>query len=168
MINLFDGYSSDLLLSTEVASTLSWRNGWHLFVFNVIMHCSVVKDTKRRAHIVRLIHPQTEMGKESSSNPVQWLNRMVSEPYYLFHFLSFFSYLVVRCAANQVLAPHLTRHLLHRVILSLSLSLSYVILYRLLTCCLSHVFAGNTNTVSVCCVGCHQGTCYWNQIGFVV
>nr|KYP48170.1 hypothetical protein KK1_030172 [Cajanus cajan] len=66
------------------------------------------------------------MGKESSSsnssNPVQvfqWLNRMVSEPYYLFHFLTFFSYLIVRSSATQVLAPHVTHHLLRREIQTL-------------------------------------------------
>ncbi|RDX92124.1 Thioredoxin-related transmembrane protein 2, partial [Mucuna pruriens] len=58
------------------------------------------------------------MGKESSNNTVpalQWLNRMVSEPYFLFHFLTFFSYLVIRSSATQVLAPHVTHHLLRRV-----------------------------------------------------
>ncbi|KAL2318571.1 hypothetical protein Fmac_032447 [Flemingia macrophylla] len=60
------------------------------------------------------------MGKES--NPVQalqWLNRMVSEPYYLFHFLTFFSYLIIRSSATQVLAPHVTHHLLRREIQTL-------------------------------------------------
>ncbi|KAL6957990.1 hypothetical protein U1Q18_042134 [Sarracenia purpurea var. burkii] len=44
------------------------------------------------------------------------LNLMVSEPYYLFHFLAFFSYIPVRCAASQVLSPHFSAHLLHREI----------------------------------------------------
>ncbi|KAH1119165.1 hypothetical protein GYH30_047810 [Glycine max] len=62
------------------------------------------------------------MGKESSKDTVpvtQWLNRMVSEPYYLFHFLTFFSYFVVRSSATQNLAPHLTHHLLRREIQTL-------------------------------------------------
>ncbi|KAL2574109.1 hypothetical protein GLYMA_17G192700v4 [Glycine max] len=62
------------------------------------------------------------MGKESSKDTVpvtQWLNRMVSEPYYLFHFLTFFSYFVVRSSATQILAPHLTHHLLRREIQTL-------------------------------------------------
>ncbi|MED6123917.1 hypothetical protein PIB30_054102 [Stylosanthes scabra] len=78
----------------------------------------VVRGTKRYAHIIRLICPQAEMGKESSGNMEQWLNKMVSEPYYLFHFLSFFSYLVVRSSAVQVLAPQLTLNLLRREILT--------------------------------------------------
>lgn len=44
---------------------------------------------------------------------------MVSEPYYLFHFLTFFSYFVVRSSATQNLAPHLTHHLLRREIQTL-------------------------------------------------
>lgn len=60
------------------------------------------------------------MGKEGG-NPAQWLNLMVSEPYYLFHFLCFFSYFVIRTSASQVLAPHIAHNLLRRVTLSLSL-----------------------------------------------
>ncbi|KAK7316694.1 hypothetical protein RJT34_00348 [Clitoria ternatea] len=56
---------------------------------------------------------------ESSSTPSQWLNRMVSEPYYLFHFLTFFSYFIIRSSANQVLAPHVSHHLLRREIQTL-------------------------------------------------
>ncbi|KAL1315039.1 hypothetical protein HN51_041828 [Arachis hypogaea] len=58
------------------------------------------------------------MGKESSGNMEQWLNKMASEPYYLFHFLCFFSYLVVRSSAVQVLTPQLTLSLLRREILT--------------------------------------------------
>ncbi|XP_062164048.1 uncharacterized protein LOC133870830 isoform X2 [Alnus glutinosa] len=53
---------------------------------------------------------------EKQHDPIEWLNRMVSEPYFLFHFLAFFSYLVVRGSASQLLFPHLTHHLLHREI----------------------------------------------------
>jgi len=62
------------------------------------------------------------MSKENSSNNIQvlkLLNQTVSEPHYLFHFLTFFSYLVLRCSASQVLAPNLTQNLLRRVTLSL-------------------------------------------------
>lgn len=64
------------------------------------------------------------MSKENSSNNIQvlkLLNQTVSEPHFLFHFLTFFSYLVLRCSASQVLAPNLTQNLLRRVTLSLSL-----------------------------------------------
>lgn len=44
---------------------------------------------------------------------------MVSEPYYLFHFLTFFSYFVIRTSATQLLAPHVTHHLLRREIQTL-------------------------------------------------
>ncbi|XP_057452249.1 uncharacterized protein LOC130744052 [Lotus japonicus] len=61
------------------------------------------------------------MGKENSSVlPVlQWLNRVVSEPHYLLHFLTFFSYFVIRCSATHILAPHLIHHLLQREIQTL-------------------------------------------------
>lgn len=59
------------------------------------------------------------MGKDGGT-PAQWLNLMVSEPYYLFHFLCFFSYLVIRTSPTQVLATHLAHHLLRRVMLFLS------------------------------------------------
>ncbi|XP_061373295.1 uncharacterized protein LOC133315644 isoform X2 [Gastrolobium bilobum] len=60
------------------------------------------------------------MGNESKSNRVfQMLNRMVSEPYYLFHFLTFFSYFVIRSSATHVLAPHLIHNLLRREIQTL-------------------------------------------------
>ncbi|KAF7817111.1 thioredoxin-related transmembrane protein 2-like [Senna tora] len=42
------------------------------------------------------------------------MNLMVSEPYYLFHFLCFFSYLVIRTSTTQVLAPSIAHHLLRR------------------------------------------------------
>lgn len=41
---------------------------------------------------------------------------MVSEPYYLFHFLAFFSYFVVRTSATSVLSPFIIDRLLHREI----------------------------------------------------
>ncbi|KAI4337507.1 hypothetical protein L6164_015914 [Bauhinia variegata] len=58
------------------------------------------------------------MGKEGG-NPVQWLNLVVSEPYYLFCFLTFFSYLVIRSSATQILAPDITYHLFRREMLTL-------------------------------------------------
>ncbi|KAK8473126.1 hypothetical protein PHAVU_001G063300 [Phaseolus vulgaris] len=61
------------------------------------------------------------MGKESDNTVpgLQSLNRMVSEPYYLFHFLTFFSYFIIRTSASEVLAPHVIQHLLRREIQTL-------------------------------------------------
>ncbi|PKI65418.1 hypothetical protein CRG98_014157 [Punica granatum] len=47
---------------------------------------------------------------------MEWLNAMVSEPYYLFHFLAAFSYIPIRCSASLVLPPDIITHLLHREI----------------------------------------------------
>ncbi|XP_020528779.1 thioredoxin-related transmembrane protein 2 isoform X3 [Amborella trichopoda] len=52
----------------------------------------------------------------AKSNPLQWLNVMLSEPFYLFHSFLFFSYLVVRQWATEFLSPQLSSHLLHRLI----------------------------------------------------
>ncbi|XP_011626727.1 thioredoxin-related transmembrane protein 2 homolog isoform X2 [Amborella trichopoda] len=52
----------------------------------------------------------------AKSNPLQWLNVMLSEPFYLFHSFLFFSYLVVRQWATEFLSPQLSSHLLHREI----------------------------------------------------
>ncbi|CAK9180937.1 unnamed protein product [Ilex paraguariensis] len=56
---------------------------------------------------------------EQLYKPFKWLNRMVSEPYYMFHFLAFFSYIPIRCSASQFLSPQFTSHLLHREIQAL-------------------------------------------------
>ncbi|KDP34160.1 hypothetical protein JCGZ_07731 [Jatropha curcas] len=50
------------------------------------------------------------------NNPLEWLNLMVSEPYYLFHFLAFFSYCVVRSSASLILSPQIIHHLFYREI----------------------------------------------------
>ena len=42
-------------------------------------------------------------------NPLTWLNLVVSESYYLLHFLAFFSYFVVRSSASQVLIERFKR-----------------------------------------------------------
>ncbi|XP_074276485.1 uncharacterized protein LOC141600200 [Silene latifolia] len=56
-------------------------------------------------------------------NRLQWLNTVVTEPYYLFHFLIFFSYLPFRLSStSSLLSPH---HLLRREIQAL---LAYSIL----------------------------------------
>ncbi|GER38063.1 thioredoxin superfamily protein [Striga asiatica] len=49
-------------------------------------------------------------------SPSNWMNRMVSEPYYLLHILVFFSYIPVRCSAACLLSHHRSAHLLHRVV----------------------------------------------------
>ncbi|XP_021894881.1 thioredoxin-related transmembrane protein 2 homolog [Carica papaya] len=47
---------------------------------------------------------------------MEWLNQMVSEPYYLCHFLAFFSYLPVRTSASLALSPHISHLLVYREI----------------------------------------------------
>ncbi|KAM4087353.1 hypothetical protein ACJW30_10G171700 [Castanea mollissima] len=47
---------------------------------------------------------------------MEWLNQMASEPYFLSHFLTFFSYFILRTSTTSLLSPHLTHHLLHREI----------------------------------------------------
>ncbi|KAL3655680.1 hypothetical protein CASFOL_000076 [Castilleja foliolosa] len=54
-----------------------------------------------------------------SSNNRNWMNRMISEPYYLLHILAIFSYIPLRCSAAQVLSPLRSAHLLHREIQAL-------------------------------------------------
>eukprot|EP00262_Sarcandra_glabra_P019828 TRINITY_DN7662_c0_g1_i1.p1 TRINITY_DN7662_c0_g1~~TRINITY_DN7662_c0_g1_i1.p1 ORF type:complete len:258 (-),score=30.74 TRINITY_DN7662_c0_g1_i1:47-820(-) len=53
---------------------------------------------------------------ESKLQPLQWLNLLVTEPFYLFHFLAFFSYFVVRSSAAQFLSREFSARLLHREI----------------------------------------------------
>ncbi|GMG99080.1 hypothetical protein Nepgr_000920 [Nepenthes gracilis] len=47
-------------------------------------------------------------------NRLQWLNTMVSEPFYLLHFLTLFSYLPIRVSASVVLSPEINYRLLRR------------------------------------------------------
>ncbi|KAL0323804.1 UNVERIFIED_CONTAM: Thioredoxin-related transmembrane protein 2 [Sesamum calycinum] len=54
-----------------------------------------------------------------NANPVHRVNRMISEPYYLLHFLAFFFYIPVRCSAAHVFSPVRSAHLLHREIQAL-------------------------------------------------
>ncbi|PIA64746.1 hypothetical protein AQUCO_00100308v1 [Aquilegia coerulea] len=51
---------------------------------------------------------------EKSKNPLDWINLMVSEPFYFFHFLAFFSYFVVRISSSHILSSEFATHLLHR------------------------------------------------------
>lgn len=44
-------------------------------------------------------------------------NKTMSEPYYVFHFLLFFSYIPIRCAASNVISPSRASLLLRRVII---------------------------------------------------
>ncbi|KAG8375604.1 hypothetical protein BUALT_Bualt10G0117700 [Buddleja alternifolia] len=55
----------------------------------------------------------------NNANPVNWMNRMISDPHYLLHILVFFSYIPVRCSAVHVLSPLRSAHLLHREIQAL-------------------------------------------------
>ncbi|XP_077217917.1 thioredoxin superfamily protein isoform X1 [Tasmannia lanceolata] len=51
-----------------------------------------------------------------TNHPLPWLNLMVAEPFYLFHFLTFFSYFIVRSSATQALSSQFSDRLLHREI----------------------------------------------------
>ncbi|KAL5729053.1 hypothetical protein ACHQM5_002057 [Ranunculus cassubicifolius] len=51
---------------------------------------------------------------EKSYDPLKWLNIIVSEPFYFFHFLTFFSYFAIRISSYQILSTDFSHHLLHR------------------------------------------------------
>ncbi|KAJ7958826.1 Thioredoxin-related transmembrane protein 2 [Quillaja saponaria] len=57
--------------------------------------------------------------EQQRSKPLQWLNLVASEPYYTFHFMTFFSYLVIRSSTSLILDPQITNYLLHREIQAL-------------------------------------------------
>ncbi|XP_059285982.1 uncharacterized protein LOC132039529 isoform X3 [Lycium ferocissimum] len=60
--------------------------------------------------------PCVQQNEEYCYDPVRWLNLMVSEPYYLFHLLVFFTYIPIRCSAFQILSPARNSLLLKREI----------------------------------------------------
>ncbi|KAJ8561295.1 hypothetical protein K7X08_027485 [Anisodus acutangulus] len=60
--------------------------------------------------------PYVQRAEEYSFDPVRSLNRMVSEPYYVFHLLVFFSYIPIRCSAFQIISPSRNSLLLKREI----------------------------------------------------
>ncbi|XP_068641442.1 uncharacterized protein [Aristolochia californica] len=51
-----------------------------------------------------------------TKHPLPWLNVMVTEPFYFFHILAFFSYFIVRSPASQILSPDFSGRLLRREI----------------------------------------------------
>ncbi|XP_058074210.1 uncharacterized protein LOC131222963 isoform X2 [Magnolia sinica] len=55
-------------------------------------------------------------GTKKTNHLLPWLNAMVTEPYFLFHFLSFFSYVVARTSASEFLSPDSSRRLLRRLV----------------------------------------------------
>ncbi|KAD2015380.1 hypothetical protein R6Q59_011372 [Mikania micrantha] len=64
---------------------------------------------------------KTSNNDEASNDPVQYyditmniLFAMVSEPYYLFHFITFFSYFSIRFSTSQLFSPQFAGNLLHR------------------------------------------------------
>lgn len=60
---------------------------------------------------------QKQKQKQNNFRPGEWLNLMVSEPYYLSHFIAFFSYFVIRSSATRILSYNITHLLLCRVII---------------------------------------------------
>ncbi|KAD4384507.1 hypothetical protein E3N88_24675 [Mikania micrantha] len=64
---------------------------------------------------------KTSNNDETSTDLVQYyditmniLFAMVSEPYYLFHFITFFSYFSIRFSTSQLFSPQFAGNLLHR------------------------------------------------------
>ncbi|XP_022157869.1 thioredoxin-related transmembrane protein 2 isoform X2 [Momordica charantia] len=57
---------------------------------------------------------QKQKQKQNNFRPGEWLNLMVSEPYYLSHFIAFFSYFVIRSSATRILSYNITHLLLCR------------------------------------------------------
>nr|XP_010925556.1 thioredoxin-related transmembrane protein 2 homolog isoform X2 [Elaeis guineensis] len=55
----------------------------------------------------------TANGK-NRNHPFPWLNLLVTEPFYLLHFLAFFSYFVVRSSVSHTLSSDLSHRLLRR------------------------------------------------------
>lgn len=75
---------------------------------------------------------ETERKKEAEADPkmevmivvVSVMRQVVSEAYYVSHFMAFFSYFIVRSSAAAVLSPHVIQHLFYReiqAVLALSL-----------------------------------------------
>ncbi|RZC92262.1 hypothetical protein C5167_026898 [Papaver somniferum] len=54
--------------------------------------------------------------KEQKSAWYQWMNLVISEPYYVYHFIIFFSYLIVRTSAIQIFSSDFSYLLLRREI----------------------------------------------------
>lgn len=77
--------------------------------------------------------PCVQRNQEYTYDPVRSLNRMVSEPYYLFHLLVFFSYIPIRFSASQLLSPARNSFLLKRVF-ALSLLDSHFIYISFYVC----------------------------------
>ncbi|KAG1330108.1 putative thioredoxin-related transmembrane protein 2 [Cocos nucifera] len=51
---------------------------------------------------------------KNRNHPFPWLNLLVTEPFYLLHFLAFFSYFVVRSSVSQSPQSDLSHRLLRR------------------------------------------------------
>ncbi|KAI3957589.1 hypothetical protein MKW92_027753 [Papaver armeniacum] len=57
--------------------------------------------------------------KKSKNNWYQLMNLVISEPYYVYHFIIFFPYLIVRTSAIQIFSSDFYYLLLHRALLML-------------------------------------------------
>lgn len=57
----------------------------------------------------------TASGNNRNNHPFPWLNLMATEPFYLLHFLAFFSYFAARSAASPNLAADHSHLLFRRV-----------------------------------------------------
>ncbi|KAH9301013.1 hypothetical protein KI387_012596, partial [Taxus chinensis] len=56
---------------------------------------------------------------EQQQHVFPWLNTLVTQPFYAFHALAFFSYVVLRHSASQWLSLEFSHHLLRREIQAL-------------------------------------------------
>ncbi|KAI3857674.1 hypothetical protein MKW98_028938 [Papaver atlanticum] len=54
--------------------------------------------------------------QKSKNDWYQWMNLVISEPYYVYHFIIFFSYLIVRTSAIQIFSSDFSYLLLRREI----------------------------------------------------
>lgn len=87
-------------------------------------HPSSVSQYSTRETTKLLIYRQRKQNRRVVMNP-----NPLSEPYYLLHFLTFFSYLITRTSATSLLSPHLIHRLFYRVLYTISLSLYYYFLF---------------------------------------
>lgn len=68
----------------------------------------------------------------NNGNLMESINRVISEPYYLLHFLAFFSYIPIRCSASNVFSPLRSSHLLYRVLSSSQIIFHFISWTRLI------------------------------------
>lgn len=87
------------------------ETGYHLFKNTIL---TTMNDEWAAARAVKWNIGNRK--KEAEADPkMEAMKQVVSETYYLSHFMAFFSYFVVRSSAAAVLSPHIIHHLFYRV-----------------------------------------------------